>query len=375
MMKVMYFGGDACIGRSTPEFYQSEFKKNKIDFFCGYSRSKEETDARISLKEDLPKLSNFLNSNEFKWVFFGWEINPPVDVIKKLYELSNTYKILIFGQEVQHKNKLLDKRPYCDIIISDSPCLVMCPKFSKIIDGFLPNCIHSNAVPGIVPCAWDKKEEFILISGSYRNARFQLFERLLKKQPFKWPVRFLSQGNGPGIESCGHGEPINRLLKKYPDFVEKIPANSRAYISDFISLLQCSKIYIDFTINTCRELNICAHKSDIETIFNNLPELARYSYCSERILDAAWMKNYCIALDMLSVRLLLSDTVVYYSSYESLLDVVNKSIDYVDMESKSEEIYKKVWPKYSAENIISIYSHIFHTGKTDKCFNVKGLDA
>lgn len=343
-MKVIHLLNDAVLGRYPLEWVTEEFAKHGVSFHraCAstwlYKRGSR-----------TPALMDMLNEKGFDWLYWGWECESP-KVYRSIFENPRRqFKVFIYGQEQpQRLDAMRAVYPYCDMGITSSPV------WAEEVDGFLPFGIHTRYC-SYEPPPWGAKKNQILLTGSYRHSRCQLFERLLYEQPFEWPVVMFP----PNLYSDhAGGDRFRQVAARYPKYVLGHGGNHTQYIPGMLRHLGESKIHIDFTTNSSNWMKF--HEDYLEVMKQSAH--LRGGYCPERVLDAAFMRCHSICLYDKALKAVAGDNVSYYHSYDELVHMVNRMIRSLDSEQVERE-RNNLYPRFSTENIIRAMALMFKTGR------------
>lgn len=356
-MKVLHFYGTAILGRSPQQWYEEKFLNNGIELV--HHPEPLHPYIRHGLENYIDELVEYANDKKVQWLFFGWEM---FRGFKQIWEHpKRKFKVLIYAQEQpQRLGDIPILRGYCDKLYTSAPT------FQGGTDGYIPFPVHTafgNSKLGTL-----EKRKQILISGSFRQCRYELFERLLTEQPFKWPVKFLPSGL--------QWEPIGKmqyeeLIQKFPEHIVAKPKSQSDYIPVLLSALSSSMMFIDCTFNPYPELKMSQAHTSLDDVF----AIKDYKggYMPERVLDACNWGCYPICLKNPAIDFCLGEKASYYDSYDGLVNTVSQWIN----KSASEQMddlmaLVHLMQSYSTETIIEKLSNIFkeannggYTGRYD----------
>lgn len=341
----MHLYGTAVLGRSPQKWYEDQFLLNNIELT--HHPEPLHKFIRVGLENHIDELVQYANDENFDWLFFGWEMFP---AFQKLWEHKRrSFKILIYAQEQpQRLGDIPNLRKYCDKLYTSAPT------FQDNTDGYIPFPVHTAYASSHLGMLEKRKQ--ILISGSFRQCRYELFERLLREQPFEWPIKFLPSGI--------KWEPIGRtqyeeLITRFPNSIVQIPQQQSDYIPALLSAISSSTLFIDCTFNPYPELKMSqAHSS-----LNDVLSIKDYKggYMPERVLDACNWGSYPVCLKNPAIKYCLGEKVSYYDSYESLLELVNRWIGKEVQEQLNDLLtIASLMEDYSTEAIIKRLSSIFN---------------
>lgn len=347
-MKVFHVLNQAILGRYPPGWVQPLFAQAGVEYH--YATRQE---SLLCLFPD--KLVSYLNKHGYDWLFWGWECQSEA-LYQRVYEARRGFKILLFGQEQpQRLDTLRRVSRFADVCITSSPV------YRDEVDGFLPFGIHTAYGRGL-PSEFHQKKNQILLTGSYRHSRCQLYERLLGQQPFDWPVVIFP----PDLDTDhAKGDRFRELAAAYPDYVlgqgeagKDAIASAQGYIPTMMQHLGRSKLHIDFTTNSSNWLKF---HEDCDAIMARCRDL-RGGYCPERVLDAMYMQCHSLCLYDRAVEAVVGRHVTYYDSMESLIEQTRRLIGELTADRVRVE-KAAVYPHLSTESVIEALATTFHTGQ------------
>jgi hypothetical protein len=340
MIRVLHFRYTALLGRYPEERIVTLFAEHGIEFLPEKTISKE-------IWQDSERLAKWCNENHIDWVYWGWE-KEETNRYKLLYEADRNFRILIFGQEQpQALNVMRAHSPYADVALTSSPI------YAREVNGFLPFGVHTYYAPPRIP--FDQKQNRILISGSYRHSRGQLFDYLLKHQPFKWPVYLFTPHLSDDLVQKDF---MRQIVASNPKYVYRAADTRSDYISKLLGHQNTHKCFIDFTTNSTSFLKF---HEDFRVIMQQSQTLLG-GYCPERVLDALWMGSCGFCLEDKAVRAVLGNAVSYYHSIEELTEQVNALIDSPDRMLQTSSQGQLVAERFTTEKVIAALAMFFKEG-------------
>lgn len=342
MIKVLHFRNTAVLGRYPIAEISRCFSREGVLF------THEVREHKGVWKNPL-LLRDWCHKNDIDWVYWGWE-KEESSLYKKLFESDRKFKIFMFGQEQpQALNLIRQNRHFADVTITSSPV------YKDEVDGFLPFGIHTYYFKEEkLPFA--KKQDRILISGTYRHSRGQFFEWLLENQPFDWPVYLYP----PRLhEDLVGRDRMRKIVSKYPKYVYKCASDHYDYIPNLLKHLNTHKLFLDFTTNSSNYLKF---HEDLHEIMSKAKEL-KGGYCPERVLDALWLGTYSICFLDKAVEYVLQNHVEYFENLDELVSIVNALIRNRKLLKEKAIASQKFVEKYTTENVIGTLAHLFKTGE------------
>ncbi|MEM1367346.1 MAG: hypothetical protein AAGG02_04865 [Cyanobacteria bacterium P01_H01_bin.15] len=347
-MKVLHLLNQALTGRYPPTWVKALFAQWEVDYHYG-----ERGVALLCLRPD--KLVDYLNRHQYDWLFWGWECQS-LKLYQRVYESQRNFKILLFGQEQpQRIDALRQVQQFADLCVTSSPV------YQDEVDGFLPFGIHT-AHGQYLSSTFATKKNQILLTGSYRHSRCQVYERLLAQQPFAWPVVWF-----PPYLATNHaeGDRFRELAQIYPDAVlgqgelgHDAVSSAQGYIPAMMKHLAESKLHLDFTTNSSNWLKF---HEDCDVIMAQC-RMLKGGYCPERVLDAMFLHCHSLCLYDKAVEAVVGDRVTYYDSMDDLLSKTRRLIQSLDAGQVSAE-RAAVYPSLTTENIIKTLATMFRTGQ------------
>lgn len=338
-MKVLHLRNDALLGRYPHKHVKKLFAEYQIDYLF-------EEDIDKGLWKDGERLALYCNQQNIKWIFWNWE-KLDSKIYKSLFEAQRDFKIVLFGHEQpQALSNLRKNQHYADYAITSSII------YKNEVNGFLPFGIHTYYFKD-EKISYNDKQKRILISGSYRHSRGQLFEWLLREQPFDWPVYLY-----PPDLSTNHVEKdlMRQIVARYPKYVYPAATTNYGYISELLSHLNTHRFFIDFTTNSTNYLKF---HEDFQTIMTQSKDLPG-GYCPERMLDALWLGTLSWCLYDKAIINLVGDAVNYYSSLDELVTSVNQKIRTGQQREESNTV-STIAQRYTTEQIIKRLAFFFKT--------------
>ena len=223
----------------------------------------------------------------------------------------------------------------------------------------MPNPVHTAYIEDrILP--WNEKDNSILISGSYRTCRMELFKQLFREQPFKWPVFFFPPNNEKEIKNI---QVIDEISSFHPEYVLRGSGERDKYNKEILKHLNKTKIFVDCTFNPYPNLHISHANGTLEEIEKVLPTYLG-GYAPERVLDACYMGNTVVALHNKALNFVLRDNLIFYSNYKELVEKIREAIEHEEINLKpfATESQKLV-KDYTTEEVIKHLAEMFKTGK------------
>lgn len=341
-IKVLHLNNEALIGRYPRSVVTALFAQYGIDYHFAKDIPQE-------VIRDSARLAEFCNKERYAWVFWNWEKHS-IDRYQVLFESDRCFKIALLGHEQpQAIRELRRSQLYADTVITTAPT------YKDEVDGFLPFGIHTHYFKG-EKLPFEKKQNRILISGSYRHSRGQFFEWALREQPFKWPVCLYTP---PFKRDMVERDETRKIVSRYPRYVYPCAEGHRQYISGLLEHLNTHKIFLDFTTNSTNYLKF---HEDLYQILEQVSDL-KGGYCPERVLDALWLGTYSWCLYDKAVEYCLEDKVGYYKSLEDLVEQVNSKIEQTILLQQRATRSAKYVKRYTTENVIKHLAHFFHSGR------------
>lgn len=339
MIRVLHFRFTAVLGRYPFKEIRRLFALEGIEFLSVDIECKD-------LWKKPKEFCKWCNENKIDWVYWGWE-KENSDYYKELYESDRKFKILLFGQEQpQALNLMRDHSPYADVSITSSPI------YKEEVNGFFPFGIHTYYFEGEKK-AFEEKKDAILLSGTYRKSRGQFFDRILKEQPFDWPVYLFP----PRLhEDLVGTDEMRKIAARYPKYVYQCAPTHDTFISRLMSHLNEHKLFLDFTTNSSNYLKFHEDLDYLCSIGEELPG----GYCPERVLDALWLGTYSYCFKDKAVEYVLGENVGYYGNIDELVERVNEAIRNKELQEKAKRSEKYV-ERYTTEEVIKAFTHLFKT--------------
>lgn len=289
----------------------------------------------------------WLDEQGFDYLFWSWECND-LERYRRLFEAPRHYRILIFGQEQPQKlEQLRAVTPYADLVITSSPV------YRGEFDGFVPFGIHDVGHPDGIDREVERKKA-VLLSGSYRHSRGQMFDRLLGDQPFHWPVYL--------FPTCIEHDMVEvdrtrEIVARNARWCYPAAASLKSYISELLQHLLEHSVFIDFTTNSSNHVKF---HENLDAILMRVHELPG-GYCPERVLDALWLGCDCFCLEDKAVRQVLGEHVTCYDSYESLVAEVNRHIEIT--EPAGNQNSREFVDRYRTSRILDMFSAFYNGGR------------
>ena len=288
-----------------------------------------------SLKKECEKFDIELDSNLHKYLFSTDHSNDRSLVEDSDVFLINNFDVLIQNSKTCELIKLLRQdfpQKFIVGFVQELPHYKNCYDRKKHLLDYTIGTAHESRMPdlknysyfpfpipskNIYEMANNRRESRVLLSGSFRLARAQLYYRLMSNGDIN-TVLFYSKNRGYSKEYDGTNSiyPVNFKEK----FGDKVISSSDNTYKDYIKALSSPQVIINYSrqVTSTEGFHL-----DIDHNMNKISQKQDFEFISTRIRECALTKTACLSnYDKIYSMSGLEEGIhmVTYSSYDDLVD-------------------------------------------------------